>query len=571
MAEDIKARITIAVGNENAVQKLAEVEAAIKRVTDARRKDMEIARQAATGNGGVAPAPANTSSPSGKPSSTSPSGNGANNYKPPYPGRPADTRPGFNLISPEQNREIERATTNLKDFNDQRLKQLQIQQQINTASTAGNAAQKALEEAKAYETLTRVYERKLATMKAGTPEYRKLATDIERLKVAQQNANGTFLKESIAAEKAKKAITGLSTEKQKNTKHILAARLAAKLFHTEMGDGSLQMIKYGLYVAIAVAAYKLFRFAVEQSAIALERQVDSANSAIEAIRERQRILQEDISEQNNALSVLDNLHEKEKLSAEESLNLQIAIAKLGDGFLELAGGVDAATGKLKNYQQAAIKLKEQQLQDQIADKERELIELRNKYTLIQEKGNSFAHMEKNFQEDFKKGALLVLTGGFVDYTKEESTADYELRKELQRASREISRAEIDLARLRQALEINNKFESQRYSARSQDAKTRTNDAFNSAIKSIASEIGKFQVTAQAAFDANSVEGMRLESRRFINNFQLPKDETLAQVRTIGGDVKLLLSAVNSMKPFLMNTARYTLNLQNNITGTTTYA
>ena len=95
-------------------------------------------------------------------------------------------------------------------------------------------------------------------------------------------------------------------------------------------------------------------------------------------------------------------------------------------------------------------------------------------------------------------------------------------------------------------------------------------AFASAFKSIASEIGKFQVTAQAAIDANSIEGMRLESRRFINNFQLPKDETLAHVKTIDGNVKQMVANLNILNSSITGMVRNTQSLRL-LTGTITYA
>ena len=96
------------------------------------------------------------------------------------------------------------------------------------------------------------------------------------------------------------------------------------------------------------------------------------------------------------------------------------------------------------------------------------------------------------------------------------------------------------------------------------------EAFASAFKSIASEIGKFQVTAQAAIDANSVEGMRLESRRFINNFQLPKNEELAHVKTIDSNVKQVVANLNILNSSITGMVRNTQSLRL-LTGTITYA
>lgn len=168
---------------------------------------------------------------------------------------------------------------------------------------------------------------------------------------------------------SKQASQGL----QQFTARAIAAKSAGKLLGADVGDGlNPALIKTGIIAAGVTSSIKIARGIWDLHGKKLRENAEDAQryaEAAKAITERNKELAE---RQRAAMDSLDSLRSKERLSNVDRLKTSELLKQLGADYRQLGIEIDASSGKIKNFDQANAKLERLQINREQDDIRRQL-------------------------------------------------------------------------------------------------------------------------------------------------------------------------------------------------------
>lgn len=337
-----------------------------------------------------------------------------------------------------------------------------------------------------------------------------------------------------AAKKTTKSLKGLTAQQ-------IIARSASRALRMDLGEGtSPAMFKLGIIAAGAASAVKVLATILNRMNEDNMYDTELSNRNLQSTLEATKRIQEHISEQKSLVDSIDELQQKERLSNVEKYKMSKLLNQLSGDYAKLGISIDGATGKLKGWDEAFVKMRKEQLQWEISRLERDRREIqanrKEQASIISGEKNiavqavdaisniynsplansfigKYSPARFAFKAAEKLGAVNYvrgLAGGFVtsmDAAKiEEANKKYdELVNQEQEKSREISLLNKQLATI-------DKNRADEQAAQKKDLDEQIKQEQKNILADLVSERFRLRETAQSATFANTLEAARLQSR-----------------------------------------------------------
>lgn len=375
--------------------------------------------------------------------------------------------------------------------------------------------------------------------------------------------------------KTTKSLKGLTAQQ-------IIARSASRALRMDLGEGaSPAMFKLGIIAAGAASAVKVLATVLNRMNEDNMYDTELSNRNLQSTLEATKRIQEHISEQKSLIDSIDELQQKESLSNVEKYKMSKLLNQLSGDYAKLGISIDGATGKLNGWDEAFVKMRKEQLQWEIYQKEKDRREIqanrKKQASIISGEKNiavqavdAIGNIYKNHplaQTPLAKyspvgfvlgvaekygavNSVRNLAGGFVtsmDAAKiEEANNKYdELVEQEQERSREISFLNKQLSAL-------DKDRADEQAARKKDLEEQVKQEQKNILSDLISERFRLRETAQSATFANTLEAARLQSRMMlgasgINLNDNPQKVTAEQSKkqvVLLEDIKTLMGTMN---------------------------
>lgn len=337
-----------------------------------------------------------------------------------------------------------------------------------------------------------------------------------------------------ATKKTTKSLKGLTAQQ-------IIARSASRALRMDLGEGtSPAMFKLGIIAAGAASAVKVLATILNRMNEDNMYDTELSNRNLQSTLEATKRIQEHISEQKSLVDSIDELQQKERLSNVEKYKMSKLLNQLSGDYAKLGISIDGATGKLKGWDEAFVKMRKEQLQWEISRLERDRREIqanrKEQASIISGEKNiavqavdaisniynsplansfigKYSPARFAFKAAEKLGAVNYvrgLAGGFVtsmDAAKiEEANKKYdELVNQEQEKSREISLLNKQLSTI-------DKNRADEQAAQKKDLEEQIKQEQKNILADLVSERFRLRETAQSATFANTLEAARLQSR-----------------------------------------------------------
>ena len=153
----------------------------------------------------------------------------------------------------------------------------------------------------------------------------------------------------------------------------IAARSASRLLGIDIGEGvNPAMIKMGIIVAGVASAVKIATYIYDKHMKKLNELADIARRNTDSARSVTERNKELAERQRAAMDSLDSLRSKERLSNVERLKTSELLKQLGTDYHQLGIEIDASSGRVKNFDQVNAKLERLQINREQDDIRRQL-------------------------------------------------------------------------------------------------------------------------------------------------------------------------------------------------------
>ena len=225
-----------------------------------------------------------------------------------------------------------------------------------------------------------------------------------KAKIAYDNLSSTF-------NKTGKNIAFASKNMKDFTYQTAAARTASRLLGFDLGGGSnLQILKGSIIAAGAFSFLKIAKFSVDEYIQKFKDMADYAKMNSEEIKLFSSRINDQIEKQKEAIDSISKLQEKEELSNVEKLEMIKLIESLGNKYKYLTSEIDKTTGKLKNFDNINSQIRKDLI-------ENEKLNLQRQSNAIKEQimaNNQIANEENSTLWGRIKGlGLQIITGGKI--------------------------------------------------------------------------------------------------------------------------------------------------------------
>lgn len=449
---------------------------------------------------------------------------------------------------------------------------------------------------------------------------KKEAAEVDNLKMKVQELTKAYLPlanaeagANLSAFNAKQKLDALGESTQNAAKKtekfswkMAGAKMASRLFSTDLGATSNNMIKYGILAAGAASAAKLVKWGFEQKDKAMIEEADLWKRNNENMKETAASWAEQRQKQNEALEALNGYNGKTQLSAVEQLKMAESLKVLKQGFGDLGIEIDRSTGKIANFDKVSVAYRRKMIEKEKSEIRAQLKNLEN---------------EKRAQAELRDTAGVPIWGGGVRIggeatmlaagreierinsesaklrkrmaelnrmkpdeeaeklnaakNKDAMTAFSDRRADIQREITLIELRNKGLEREAKWLEINARYDKERAKLQSEaerkafdyhrpwllesemakwDAEKKgkvtkqKKEERGISQTPLAKELFKYRAMAQGAIDANSAEGWRLQTRRLtavdIGDPQKSSAESLKTVVKQGAETNAKLDNLN---------------------------
>ncbi len=487
--------------------------------------------------------------------------------------------------SAKAEQQTRRVKNSIKGITDARMKDLQVARAKTKAELAEYksmiAAQKAYaaeQQLAGAEAIKRVRQRRGADkeeLELRTRRIEQYRGEVLKLQDAESAAN-------LQAYKAKQGYDQLASGVSNTGKAVgnltratkgAAGRMAffrsiGKLLKADVGTGlNPELVKAGIYAAGFAVAVKGVVEAVRLTTFSMREEIalQTANSA--SHREATQALRERHEAQKDALSIVAEYHEKEELTATETLKLSRAMQLLGDSFEQLGAKIDPATGKLINFYEIQGKLSRKQIEEEKKRIKSELKQLaadeKSQRTYRDSGMTFFTNFITRNVDDYKKTAESM--NKTVERRMELMKRMAELRRMNPEADAEAARIDAEARKQKKAAEEMKRKQEEERRAAAERAK-----AERQYFSELSSQMNQYRSTMQTAVFANSAEGLRLQSRMMLNTDTSPAQKTADGVKTLVNQGQQIMLKLNDLSYKLTAGNSNTNKLATAISGGRTY-
>lgn len=283
-----------------------------------------------------------------------------------------------------------------------------------------------------------------------------------------------------SAQKASKLFDILNSKIGRTSQGIQALSSVGRLLTKNIGGLKTELVGGSLWGIATGLAIKNLTYYLDLDNHAWKERVETQKRNIDSMREVMEHNRELTERQKSAMNTIGELHQKEELSNVERLKTSNLLKQLGVDYHNLGIEIDAATGKIKNFDQTNAKLSRLQIN-------REQGDLRKMIKNIE--------TDIAFQDEaLKDNSLLALLRGDAEKASKErnkSIAEVsrlrERLKELDRMNPERDAKELDIAKkMDQAHAAALKYQKDAEDRRREQQ--RINDGHRERLKSLGKEL-----------------------------------------------------------------------------------
>ena len=355
----------------------------------------------------------------------------------------------------------------------------------------------------------------------------------------------------------------------------VGARALGKIFHADLGGGTenfkASVFQLGIIGAGAAAGLKLLNVAVTEYYARQRDGIDVSHQNASSIQEAAERNKKYASSQQETVSALLRLNETGEMSNQSMLEQSRLLKELGVDYSKLGITIDSTTGKLQNAEIGFAKLAERQKKQQMSAIDAELKQLENERKQLQSniantswfdalitggKANEQVQKDakriddivKRFAKLKEERRKLASQDPVADAEKKQEAiyndAQEKMEERLGNIHKEIEmqnllakgkEREVEIMKIRNKLDEERKklsgsaltaFDEQRanleealimkYDNKQKNRREKTTREQSRSILGMLSELGKFRQIGQTSVDANSMEAVRLQSRRLMN-------------------------------------------------------